>query len=99
MGTENDFGDELDLEMANLLLSEELNKPKGGRGPKQDPTEPRISVVWFRLPTKLSVKCDNPNCTDPRPVNDKGRNVTVEVKGQRVCRYCFLGGWLSDVST
>lgn len=93
---DDSFGDELDIEMAELLLSEELNKPKGGRGPKQDPTEPRLAVVWFKLTTQLSQPCDNPDCTDPRPVGNKGRNVTVEVKGKRLCRYCFLGGWLSD---
>lgn len=92
---EDNIGDELDVEMAEMLLAEELNKPKGGRGPKQDPTEPRLAVVWFRLSTSLRKPCDNPECLDPRPKNDKGRNVTAEVKGKFMCRYCFLSGWLS----
>lgn len=93
---DDNIGDELDLEMAELLLAEELDKPKGGRGPKQDPTEPRLSVVWFKLSTELRKPCDNPDCQDPRPKDDRGRNVTALVKGKHVCRYCFLAGWLSE---
>lgn len=42
--------------------------------------------------------CWNPNCEDHKrdKATDRGTNVVVEVKGQYICRYCFLAGYLSD---
>lgn len=39
--------------------------------------------------------CWNPECADPRSEDDRGANVVAEIKGQWVCRYCFLAGYLS----
>ena len=39
--------------------------------------------------------CWNPDCLDhTRKPDDRGMNMIVEVKGQWICRYCFLGGYL-----
>lgn len=38
--------------------------------------------------------CWNPNCIDPRDPGDKGTQALTEVKGQMICRYCFLDGYL-----
>jgi len=38
-------------------------------------------------------RCDNPDCIDPR---DKTYGQTVvDINGKSLCRYCFLGGWLT----
>lgn len=39
--------------------------------------------------------CWNVNCLDEtRSIDDRGTNIVVEVKGQWICRYCFLGNYL-----
>lgn len=39
--------------------------------------------------------CWNPNCLDPRnKETDMGANIVAEVKGQWICRYCYLDGYL-----
>lgn len=40
--------------------------------------------------------CWNPNCLDEKrdKVTDRGTNIVFEVKGQMICRYCYLGGYL-----
>ena len=52
---------------------------------------------------KLDATCDNPNCVDPRPgsisplTNEIIKHqFVVEIKGQQMCRYCFLDGWLLE---
>lgn len=87
------MAEEISEELALLLLQEDANKT---RGPRTDPTEPRIAFVWFKLLTGLGAPCENPNCLDTRAPGDKGRLVTVNVRGTRMCRYCFMDGWLSN---
>jgi len=71
-----------------------------GRGPRADPTEPRETMVWFRANTIIREEgCDNPDCVDPRIKSDKGTNIVLEVRGKYMCRFCFLGGWLSNAKT
>lgn len=87
-------------EQARALLVEDANKPKRGGGgrTKADPTEVRETVVWFKLSHHISESgCSNPNCVDPRPKTDLGVNTVAEIKGQMICRYCFLDGYLSVV--
>jgi hypothetical protein len=70
-----------------------------GRGPTADPTEPRESVIWFKLDHIIREEgCDNPNCEDIRPSEDRGVNIVAKIKGKHMCRICFLGGWLSETS-
>lgn len=88
------LSDELSQDEALALLADDAASKT--RGPRTDPTEPRIAAVWFKLPMSLTENCSNPNCIDPRPGTDKGRNVTTLIKEQHVCRYCFLDGWLSS---
>lgn len=39
--------------------------------------------------------CWNPNCKDNvRKPTDRGAQIVVEVKGQWICRYCYLDGYL-----
>jgi hypothetical protein len=81
------------------------------RGPKVDLTAIREINIWMKLPHHICMPdcehrtlegnksegkaCWNPNCVDPRPPTDRGSNIVAQVRGQYVCRYCFLGGWLS----
>lgn len=88
-------GEEISDEMALALLAEDSARTT--RGPKSDPTEPRIAAVWFKLVNSIPLPCENPDCSDPRPEKDRGRMVTVLVKGKQMCRYCFMDGWLSSV--
>lgn len=71
-----------------------------GRGPTQDPTEPRVIQTWFKQ-NHITRKeaCDNVDCNDPREPQDRGRNVVAKVKGKYMCHFCFLEGWLSEAKT
>lgn len=95
----------LNLDQINDLLK--ADKAKKQRGPRKDITEPREIAVWFKLPHKvadfadaqgneITPHCENPDCKDPRPHDDRGRNVIAFIKGKMCCRYCFLAGWLSE---
>lgn len=98
----------LDPEQIQLLLQDEEKKPsRKGTRTKRDVTEPREVTTWFRLPHRVAdfvneageevtPHCENPDCDDPRPGSDRGRNVIAIVNGKMMCRYCFLAGWLSD---
>ena len=82
------------------LLREDANKPKrgGGSHTKRDPTEVRELGTWMKLNHRIKVEgCENPECIDPRPKDtDAGVQIVVEVKGQFICRYCFLNNYLSN---
>jgi len=75
------------------------NKTATGRtstGKKVDTTN-RDYKTWFALAHKMldeetqeHLKCENPNCVDPRP----RAPVVAMVSGKHMCRYCFLAGWL-----
>lgn len=65
------------------------------RQSKVDPTETRDISTWFTLNHhSREEECDNPDCIDTRKKGDRGRKIVVKVKGQFMCRYCFLDGWL-----
>lgn len=90
------------------LLQEDADKPRRGGGKKTDITEERTLPVWFKLDHHLCTSvcdhrqqspnsekaCWNPDCKDPRPSTDRGTNIVAEVKGQWVCRFCYLNGYL-----
>lgn len=97
----------LDPTQIKSLLEDAATRSRTRRSPAKDVTEPREVTVWFKLPHKIAdfstddggivvPHCENPDCSDPRPRSDKGRNVVSVVKGKMMCRYCFLSGWLSD---
>lgn len=85
-------------------------KRKGKAGPD---VNIRTIDIWFALAPKtreeldkggfVDMKCDNPNCLDPRPGTVSPltgeiikHQFCVEINGQQLCRYCFLGGWLLE---
>lgn len=90
-------------EIAALL---ESPTGRGGGRVKKDVTEPRERVVWFKLYSHIREEgCENPDCMDNEREKDKdnpkynrGVRIVSEVKGKFMCRYCFLGGWLSDAT-
>lgn len=89
----------LTKEQIDLLLAQAAaTAARGGkRAPK--PVE-RTHEGWFSLHHKLMhdadpykpMKCENPNCDDPR---GRDYQVCAEVNGKLMCRFCFLGGWLT----
>jgi len=85
-------------EQAKALLIEDANKSRGGRGgsrTKADPTQVRTIQVWFKLNHHISEEgCQNPDCNDPRPLKGVKVDIVADVKGKRICRYCFLDGYL-----
>lgn len=82
-------------DISELLKTPEPTTRRGRT--KRDPTEPREYATWWKLLQRISEdQCSNPNCLDPRERNDRGRSILAEVKGEMICRYCFLDGYLSD---
>jgi hypothetical protein len=83
-------------------------KPTRKRGKKEIDTSIRDHQTWFKLARKEvdenyePLLCENPNCVDPRPptISATGAEVkyqaVAEIKGKRVCRFCFFDGWLLD---
>lgn len=44
---------------------------------------------------KRGNSCWNPNCLDPRDKSsDRATQIVAQVKGQFICRYCYLDGYL-----
>jgi hypothetical protein len=91
----------LSKEKIQELLAKK-SKPRGGGGGQSkrtiDPND-RSYQAWFSMnhmlldhDTNEMTRCENPNCQDPRP-KEYGQTV-VEVNGQKMCRYCFVQGWL-----
>ena|SRR5215831_17242513 len=95
----------LDPEKIKELYAKK-NRPRASSGTrtssgkKIDPKD-RSHQAWFALnhllidhETNDMVWCDNPNCVDPRD-NKYGQTV-VEVNGRKMCRFCFIDGWLLE---
>lgn len=62
-------------------------------------TSIRTHEVWFKLghalfdaDTQEMAKCDNPDCHDTRGTTA----VVAVIKGRKMCRICFMEGWLLD---
>lgn len=57
----------------------------------------RTYRAWFYDIATHNGDCDNPKCKDPR---NKAKGVTQvwdhPTANIRMCRYCFLNGWLQD---
>jgi aspartate carbamoyltransferase regulatory subunit len=81
-----------------LLIKPQKTKSASG---KTIDTSNRDAMTWFKLQHRLwdeetqeRVKCENPNCVDPR----EGRGaLCTKINGQYMCRYCFLDGWLLEI--
>ena len=89
-----------------ILAKKEAAKQKKSRasgsrtssGRKLDPND-RSYQAWFSLnhmmidhDTNEMLWCENENCSDPRE-KEHGQTV-VEVNGRKMCRFCFVEGWL-----
>jgi len=80
--------------------------PKKRGGKKEIDSSIRDHKTWFALKPKIhddnlvDFKCDNPACVDTRPPittamgNEIKKQYVVNIRGQNMCRYCFLDGWL-----
>lgn len=74
-------------------------KPTRGGPRSKDPTEPRELQTWWKLGERFG-NCDNPDCTDTRPHRVvEGNTMVAEIKEHKMCRICFLAGWLSPNAT
>ncbi len=94
----------LDPEKIRELLAKKDQKKErktGQRtssGKRVDPND-RSYQAWFTLnhmmidhDTNEMLWCENPDCVDPR---DKQYGQTVvEINGRKMCRFCFVEGWL-----
>lgn len=70
------------------------------RSPKGLSTEPREISVWYKQDHILRPEgCSNPNCADPRPHHDVGRQIVIKLGDEHMCRFCFLDGWLSNATS
>lgn len=87
-----------------------LTKPTRKSGAKKSKIDNSVRDVttWFALSAIIrdsmgnDLKCDNPECVDPRPgkisplTHEEIRHqFVVEINGRQCCRYCFLDGWLT----
>jgi hypothetical protein len=78
------------------LSSEQIQNLLANKKSRTSSTEPRTVEVWFKQDHLFREDgCDNNACTDPRPSSDRGRRIVVKIGDNYVCRFCFLGGWLS----
>lgn len=91
-------------QIAALLAKPQGRQPATGRSKsgKAIDTSVRNYETWFALAHNMldqdsgeHLKCQNPNCIDPRPKAP----VVAEVSGQYMCRHCFLDGWLQIPTT
>jgi hypothetical protein len=87
--------------LADLLKTEKRQSTPRQR---KNVFEPREYSTWWKLPHRIREEgCSNPDCIDTRPKTDKGTNIVVEMPDGKdgtayCCRYCFLGGWLTEVT-
>lgn len=86
-------------EQIKALLAKPVKRARRGKkGP--DPSV-RDYATWFALkPISGDTRCENSNCVDPRPArltamgNEIKYQSLVEINGVKMCRYCFLNGWM-----
>jgi hypothetical protein len=79
------------------LSPEQIQNIMSSRKPRGLATEPREIGVFYKLNHLLRENgCTNPECVDPRPRGDRGRNIVIQLGDEYMCRYCFLDGWLSS---
>jgi|SRR5215469_13548682 len=85
--------------LKRLMAIKDKPKTRGGRRKSGPDVNVRTYETWFALQhlmmnneTKELFKCENPDCQDPR---HKGILV-VDVNGTKMCRFCFLDGWLLE---
>lgn len=93
-------------EQIRQLLTQPTKKV---RKKKELDTSVRDLQTWFKLSPKAldeenlsDYHCENPNCLDDRPgiVTSTGveikKHFTVEIWGMRMCRRCFMSGYLLE---
>lgn len=80
----------LDRIQIEALLKKDKEKPAKTGGTRKDRTAERSYENWFKQKQHFG-DCEFPDCTDPRPKR-AGTTMVVEVKGVKLCRYCFLAG-------
>lgn len=79
------------------LSPEELDEVM--RTPQARPRKPKVLERtfhnWFYSLDHSYGKCENPDCIDPREVDSA---MVAEVNGAKMCRFCFLAGWLFEAA-
>jgi len=86
--------------IAELIKKRDAPRRTGTGGRRKFNINDRSYQAWFALHHELHnpdtgdpAFCDNPNCVDPRD-KTHGQSV-VDLDGKKVCRFCFLEGWLT----
>lgn len=78
-----------------------LSRPKRGyskKGIDLSVKDNRNLMVWLKIPHTLAY-CANPECPDDRPRKvAEGNAMCTLINDKPVCRLCFLGGFLLDIS-
>lgn len=62
-----------------------------------DPNNPTFAQLNMSKPDAIGNACWNPECMDHtrNKETDRGANIVSEVKKQFICRYCYLGDYLT----
>lgn len=88
----------LDQAAIAAILKKDSERParSGGGGKKKDITLDRTYQTWFKLHHEYGT-CQNPECIDDREGGGaNGHAMVAEVKEHRMCRYCYIVGWLNE---
>jgi len=78
-------------EVTTDLLNEVLAAKEVKSSPRKKKEAARDFDTWFFGLDHTYGKCENPDCIDTR---GKVEVMTALVREHRMCRFCFLGGWL-----
>jgi hypothetical protein len=77
-------------ELQMVLETPEIPPKRAKRKKKKDE---RTYRGWFYEQQHFYGECENLDCSDPR---SKESAMVATVNGKRMCRFCFLEGWLHD---
>jgi|SRR5215471_14477695 len=88
----------LDPAKIKALLEKKQTRARTPRGARSKANlNDRSYQAWFKhdhilIKEKEPVFCDNPDCIDVR--DKKYGQVVVDLNGTKMCRFCFIEGWL-----
>jgi hypothetical protein len=71
-----------------------LTPSRRGGGKRKPKNDERTLKIWFGLDHKFG-NCENEDCISPNIHKvSEGADMVSEYNGKKMCRYCFLGGYM-----